>query len=152
MAAELRAARGWKESWENMQTTVQHGQADRRREGAGSHGGKGSGLESGLAAASRRSLNKAGERVRNTGRGGSKRAAGPGLPRTHRQLSSWLPAGERSSHPSHFHPSPLRNDHQFPPSPLRKPPIQSLSFFTSPATSALVHSAASCPGRRSAVT
>lgn len=32
MPAELRAARAWKKSWENMQTTIEHKYGDRRQE------------------------------------------------------------------------------------------------------------------------
>lgn len=69
-----------------MQTTVQHSQRDRRQERRERDGGEDLGLESGLAGALRQSLNKAGEKERNTGRGESKRAAGPGHPSSHRQL------------------------------------------------------------------
>lgn len=145
MPAELSAARGWKQSWENMQMTVQHSQADRRqeREREGRDGRKALGLESG---ALRQSLNKAGEKERNTGRRESKRAAGPGLHRTHRQLllDCLLQSDRATPHistPLHY---TLLSSEKWPPispSPQRKPPIQFLSFFTSPTTWAQVHSA-----------
>lgn len=87
MPAELRAARGWKQSWgkKTCKTTVQHSQGDEREKGEMLE--RDWTLESGVAGASRQSLNKAGEKERNTGkRRESKRAAGPGLPRSHRQL------------------------------------------------------------------
>lgn len=61
-----------------MQTTVEQKPWRQTAKGEGRDGGKGLGLESGLAGALRQSLNKAGEEERNTE---SKRAAGPGLPR-----------------------------------------------------------------------
>lgn len=47
-----------------MQTTVQQSHGDRQRKRGGGDGGKGLGLESGLAGALRQSLNKAGEEQR----------------------------------------------------------------------------------------
>lgn len=108
------------------------------------------GLESGLAGASRQSLNKAGEKARNTGRGESKRAAGPGLPRTHRQLllDCLLESDRATPRISTPLPYTFLSFEKWPPispSPLRKPPIQSLSFFffffSPPTTWAQVHSA-----------
>lgn len=90
--------------------------------------GKGSGLESVVAAA-------AGEKRLTTD---SEKASGPGLPRTHHQLLlDCLLESDRAttSHMSDQTPasslplsSPLRNDHRFP-SLLRKLPIQSLYFL-----------------------
>lgn len=95
---------------------------------------RGDGLESTLDGALRQSLNKAGEKARNTERGESKRAAGPGLPRTHRQLllDCLLESDRAATHISTPLPYTLFSSEKWPPispSPLRKPPIQSLSFF-----------------------
>lgn len=105
------------------------------------------GLESGLAGASRQSLNKAGEKARNTGRGESKRAAGPGLPRTRRQLPlDCLLESDRatpriSTPPLHF-PLLWEMTTNFPRSSEKAPnPILVLFFFFPPTTWAQVHSA-----------
>lgn len=118
----------------------------REREREGRDGGKGLGLVSGLAGALRQSLNKTGEKARNTGRGESKRAAGPGLPRTHRQLllDCLLQSDRATPHISNPLSYTFLSFEKWPPispSHLSKPPIHSLSFFTSPTTWATVHSA-----------
>lgn len=125
MPAELRAARGWKQKWEHLQLTVQHRQVDRRPERerwGGGHGGKGLVLERGLAEALWQSLNKAAQRSKEQRERREQESSRARTPQDSSPAFSWLPAGEWSSHPSHFNPSfphpfffsPLRNDHQFP--------------------------------------
>lgn len=89
--------------WEHMQTSGRQGDWRQEREREGRDCGKGLGLEIGLAEALRQSLNKAGEKERYIGRGESSRAR---TPQESSPAFSRLPAGERSSNPSHFHPSP----------------------------------------------